>query len=165
MLPDHRSANDDARMTTPSNSGPPTSAPSTSATATITLAGARRVLDAAIAAAGGHGIDVCISVCDPGGNPVLTARMDGAPLLSQRIADDKAYTVAAFNGMPTGDWWSLIEGNPELVAGLVKTDRLIVFAGGVPIRDAGGALVGAIGVAGGSSAEDERCAIAGASAF
>jgi len=164
VLPDQRSANDDARMTTPSNSGPPTSAPSTSATATITLAGARRVLDAAIAAAGGHGIDVCISVCDPGGNPVLTARMDGAPLLSQRIADDKAYTVAAFKGLPTSAWWGAIEGEPSLVHGITHTPRLIVFGGGAPIR-VDGTLVGAVGISGGSAEQDAAIADAAAAAL
>lgn len=151
---------DDARMSTT----PPSSEPTTSATATITLAGARRVLDAAVAAARSHGIDVCISVCDPGGNPVLTARMDGAPLLSQGIADDKAYTVAAFKGLPTSAWWGAIEGEPSLVHGITKTPRLIVFGGGAPIR-AGGALVGAIGISGGSAEQDAAIAETAAAAI
>ncbi len=139
-------------------------APATATTATLTLAGARRVLDAALAAAGEHGIAVCISVCDPGGHPLLTARMDGAPLLSQRIADDKAYTVAAFKGLPTSAWWGAISGEPALVHGITHTPRLIIFGGGAPVH-AGGALVGAVGISGGSAGQDSAIAATAAAAL
>ena len=48
-----------------------------------------------------------------------------------------------------------------MLHGIVKTDRLIVFGGGVPIR-CGGALAGAVGVSGGSSEQDRAVAEAGA---
>ncbi|HRA85462.1 MAG TPA: heme-binding protein, partial [Ilumatobacteraceae bacterium] len=76
----------------------------------LSLAGARAVLDAAIAAATAAGLAVCVAVCDAGGNALATARMDGAPILSLQIATDKAWTVAVFNGLPTAGWWQLIEG-------------------------------------------------------
>lgn len=137
--------------------------PDTAPTATLTLAGATRVLDAAMAAAADHGVAVCISVCDPGGHTVLTARMDGAPLLSQRIADDKAYTVIAFQGLPTSAWWGAIEHEPALVHGITKTPRLIVFGGGAPVH-ADGHLVGAVGISGGSAEQDAAIAEAAAAA-
>lgn len=129
----------------------------------ITLALAQRAIDAAIKRASELNTAVCLAVCDSSGRSVMTARMDGAPLMAAELAVDKAYTVTAFNGMPTGDWWGLIESKPELRAGLPKTPRLIIFPGGVPI-ELNGLLIGAIGAGGGSSEQDVAIAIAGAKA-
>jgi uncharacterized protein GlcG (DUF336 family) len=87
--------------------------------------------------------------------------MDDAPLLSMQIAVDKAWTVANFGGLPTHEWWGLIEDDPALVHGITQTPRLVVFGGGIPLLVAG-ALVGAIGVSGGSAAQDREVADAGA---
>ena len=57
---------------------------------TITHDAARQVLEAAVASAVTLGVPVCVAVADPGGNLVAFLRMDGAPLLSARIAQDKA---------------------------------------------------------------------------
>jgi glc operon protein GlcG len=133
----------------------------TSEVPTLTLAGARRVLDASLAVAGDLGVAVCVAVADRSGHLLAFARMDGAALLSMSIAQDKAYTVAAFGGLPTHEWFDLIKDEPALLHGIVKTDRLIVFAGGVPVR-AGGVLAGAVGVSGGSAEQDRTIAEAGA---
>lgn len=130
----------------------------------ISLAGAQKVLAAAMAKANEIGLAACIAVCDPGGHPILTARMDGAPILSMNIANDKAFTVVAFKGMPTHAWWGAIENEPSLVHGIVKTDRLIVFGGGVGLWS-GGQLVGGVGVSGGSAQQDQTIAEAGAAAL
>jgi uncharacterized protein GlcG (DUF336 family) len=130
----------------------------------ISLAAARRVLDAALTHAESISRALCITVCDVFGDPVLSARMDGAPRLTAQIAADKAWTVAGFGGVPTHDWWSMIEHDPALVHGITKTPRLVVFGGGVALR-AGGRVVGAIGVSGGSSDDDRAVAEAGAAAL
>ena len=130
----------------------------------ISLAGAQKVLAAAMAKADEIGLAACIAICDPGGHPILTARMDGAPILSMTIANDKAYSVIAFKGMPTHAWWGAIENEPALVHGITHTDRLIVFGGGVGLRSGGG-LVGGIGVSGGSAQQDQSIAEAGAAAL
>ena len=130
----------------------------------ISLAAARRVLDAALAHAESMSRAMCITVCDPAGDPVLSARMDGAPRLTAQIAADKAWTVASFNGLPTHDWWPMIEHDPALVHGITQTPRLVVFGGGVALR-VEGRVVGAIGVSGGSSADDRAVAEAGAAAL
>jgi uncharacterized protein GlcG (DUF336 family) len=127
----------------------------------LSLDAARRVADAAIAFARSEGVAACIAVCDPSGEPIVTIRMDGAPRLSAGVALNKAYSVTAFNGMPTHAWWPLLADDPALVHGFTQTPRLVVFAGGVPIRVAG-ALVGAVGVSGGSSDQDRLIAEAGA---
>ena len=100
-------------------------------------------------------------MCDPAGEPVISARMDGAPRISAQIACDKAWTVAGFGGLPTHSWWPTIEDDPALVHGITKTPRLVIFGGGVALR-VDGDVVGAIGVSGGSSAEDREIAEAGA---
>lgn len=130
----------------------------------LTLAGARKALDAALAKAEAMGQRFCIAVTDTSGEPVATARMDGAPRLSAGIALNKAFTVAGFGGMPSGNWWNLIKDEPSLVHGITHTPRLIVFGGGVGIF-VDGQLVGAIGVSGGSAEEDTEVAQAGADAI
>lgn len=130
----------------------------------LTLGGARKALDAALAKAEAMGQRFCIAVTDTSGEPVATARMDGAPRLSAGIALNKAFTVAGFGGMPSGNWWNLIKDDPSLVHGITHTPRLIVFGGGVGIF-VDGELVGAIGVSGGSAHEDTEVAQAGAGAL
>jgi uncharacterized protein GlcG (DUF336 family) len=134
------------------------------ATARLTLEGARGVLDAALSHASSMGVAVCVAVTDPAGEPIVVGRMDGAPTMSLGIAVNKAYTVCGFNGMPTGAWWRGIEGDPSLVHGITHTPRLVVFAGGVGVFHEGG-LIGAIGVSGGSPAQDVEVANAGAAVF
>ena len=126
----------------------------------LSLSAAQRVADAAIAAALAQGVSACIAVCDPSGEPIITARMDGAPRLSAGVALNKAYTVASFNGLPTHAWWPLLADDPALVHGFTETPRLVIFAGGVPVR-INGEVVGAVGVSGGSSAQDRAIAEAG----
>lgn len=131
--------------------------------ATLTAAGAMKVLDAAWHESLLIGVPINISVCDVGGNELAFLRPDGAPLLSMGIARDKAYTVAAFNGVPTQRWYGMIEGEPALRAGIVHRDRLVIFGGGVPIL-INGDLVGAVGCSGGTAEQDAQVATAGATA-
>ena len=128
----------------------------------INLAGANRVMDAALQEAWKLQVNFCIAVVDRAGNLVAYGRMDGAPLLCGQLAQDKAYTVAAF-GLPTHEWFELIKDEPALLQGIVKTDRLIVFGGGIPIR-VDGEIVGAVGVSGGTSDQDRQVAEAAAGA-
>lgn len=130
---------------------------------TLSFGAAQRVVDAAVAAARDRRVAVCIAVSDVSGEPIVTVRMDGAPRLSADVARDKAYSVTAFNGMPTDQWWPAIADDPALVHGFVKTRQLVVFGGGVPVR-VNGKLVGAVGVSGGSTDQDREIAAAGAAA-
>ena len=120
-------------------------------------------MDAAAARAEALGVPTNIAVVDPAGCLLAFVRLDGAPLLSGSIAQDKAYTVAAFNGVPTHAWFDLIEAEPALREGIVNRDRLVIFGGGVPVI-VDGAVVGAIGVSGGSAEHDRDIAEAGAGA-
>jgi glc operon protein GlcG len=109
-------------------------------------------------------VPVCIAVCDQAGHLVAFERMDGAPLMSAQLAQDKAYSVCAFNGLPTDQWWSILATESALLHGIVKTDRLVIFGGGAPIRS-GRHLVGAVGVSGGSEDQDGQIAKAAASSL
>ena len=131
---------------------------------TITYAGARAAVDAALERAAEIGVSVNVAVTDPSGALLAFARMDGAPLLSSGIAQDKAWTVSAFNGVATHEFFEAIKDEPPLREGILHRDRLVVFGGGVPIR-LDGVLVGAVGVSGGSAEQDRDIAEAGAAAL
>lgn len=126
---------------------------------TLTADAAGRVVAAAAERAVALGVPVCIAVTDQAGHLMAYLRMDRAPLLSERLAIDKAWTVAAF-GLPTHAWYDLIKDEPALLHGIVKTERLVVFGGGVPLTQ-GEQLVGAVGVSGGSADQDREIAEAG----
>ena len=109
------------------------------------------------------GICVNIAVVDSGGNLAAFLRMPGAFLHSIDIAIDKAYTAAGF-GFATAQWAGILRGDEALRLGMPVRPRNVVFGGGLPIREAG-ALIGGIGVSGGSAEQDEICARAGLAAL
>mgnify|MGYP003292705635 CR=1 FL=1 len=101
---------------------------------------------------------------DSGDQLVAFARMDGADLVSVGLSRDKAFS-ALVNRMPTRDLAPLVQPGAEFYGyDSLAGGRMVVFAGGMPLlRD--GVLVGAIGVSGGSSDEDQRAADAAVAAF
>lgn len=125
----------------------------------LTLEAATDAARAAIDAALESGLKVCAAVVDLAGNPLVTLRHPGAPMLCVTLAEDKAYTCAQF-GIPSADWRTLLDASPALARGLPPRPRWALIGGGLPIR-AGGELVGGIGVSGGSEEQDAQCALAG----
>jgi len=115
-----------------------------------------KMLEAACKKAEELNIKVNVAIMDEGANLKGFVRMDDAPLLSVGIAQNKAYTAAAF-GRATADWYPMIQKEPALMHGIVHTDRLVIFGGGLPLY-IGEHLVGGIGVSGGSADEDVACA-------
>jgi uncharacterized protein GlcG (DUF336 family) len=105
-----------------------------------------------------------IAVVDESGVLKAFSRMDGAPLLSVQVAQDKAYTAVGF-GLSTDGWHDFIKNDPPLATGAVGgIDRLVVFGGGYPIK-VDGQIVGGIGVSGGHYSQDMEVAKAGLSVF
>jgi uncharacterized protein GlcG (DUF336 family) len=131
--------------------------------ASITAEAAQRMIAAAEAKAREIGKPMCICVCDGDGTLKAFSRMDGAPLLSVQISQDKAYTAISF-GMATHDWFEFVKNDPPLLHGIIKTDRLVVFGGGYPITTESG-LIGGIGVSGGHYTDDMQVAQAGLAAL
>ena len=122
---------------------------------------------AAIAAARGAaseiGVPMNIAVLDAGAHLKAFARMDGALLGSIDIAFGKARTAVLFgmNSEAVGEFCK--PGGPS--PGLELTNgTLVVFAGGVPIRDQDGGVIGSVGVSGGAVEQDLLVARAAASA-
>ena len=121
---------------------------------------AHRIINAAERKAAEIGVPMVIAVCDESGVLKALSRMDGAPLVSIQIAQDKAYTAVGF-GMPSGAWHDFIKDDPPLAAGAVGgIDRLVIFGGGFPIK-IDDAIVGAIGVSGGHYTQDMEVAQGG----
>jgi uncharacterized protein GlcG (DUF336 family) len=134
-----------------------------SPSAILTSRAGLAAVEAAVAKGVGLGRRVNAAVVDTGGNLVAFLRCPGAPLPSASIAQDKAYTSASF-GLSTAGWRPVVEGNEALRAGLQARDRLVMFAGGLPIV-INGEVVAGIGVSGASEQEDEACARAGLNAL
>lgn len=116
---------------------------------------AQKMIDAAVAKANSLGVPQNIAILDDGGNLKAFCRMDGAPILSIEIAQNKAYT--ALFGFPTQDFFNFIQGDPSLLAGIPQLPRVAAYGGGFPIK-IDGAIVGAIGVSGGTVQNDVDCA-------
>ena len=130
----------------------------------VTLSAAHTVVEAARAKAEEIGVPMNIAVVDDGGNLVAFARMDGAWLGSIEIAQDKAYTARAFDISTRELAEKSQPGQPLFGIAQTHRGRVIIFAGGIPLR-AHGQVVGAIGVSGGTPDQDHEVAEAGAAAF
>ena len=138
--------------------------PTASQAAGMTLAAARRMIDAVESAGREMHVALSVAVVDAGDQLVAFARMDGADLVSIELARNKAFS-ALMNRMPTRDLGPVVQPGTEFYGyDSLAGGRMIVFAGGMPLeRD--GVLVGAVGVSGGSSEEDQRAADAAVTTF
>ena len=127
----------------------------------LTLEEAQNVVAGAQEQANQLGIRVTVAVVDEGGHLQALARMDGAPPLSAQIAESKAVGAAVWHR--DGDaLHKLHEGRPAFFAQVDRMVRmpLIPGAGSVLIRRAG-AILGAVGVSGGTPDQDRECGEAG----
>ncbi|HLI40723.1 MAG TPA: heme-binding protein [Streptosporangiaceae bacterium] len=130
----------------------------------VTAELAKAMIGAAEQKAAELGQPFAIAIVDDSGVLKAFSRMDGAPLLSVQVAQDKAYTAAGF-GMATDAWHDFVRDDPPLAMGAAPgIDRLIVFGGGYPIK-VGDAVVGGIGVSGGHYRQDMEVAQAGLAAL
>lgn len=138
--------------------------PTASQAAGMTLAAARAIVAAVQAEARAMGVAMTCAVVDSGDQLVALERMDGADLVGVTLARDKAFT-ALTNHMPTRDLAPVVQPGTEFYGyNSVAGGRTIVFAGGMPL-EIEGVLVGAVGVSGGDSGQDQRAAEAGVDAL
>ena len=130
----------------------------------VMLNEARRAVAAAEKKAAEIGQPMNIAIVDSGGNLVTHVRMDGAWLGSIDISINKAFTSRAFDiatrdlakpSQPGGQFYGIDVSNGG---------RIMIFAGGIPLKRAG-KVIGGIGVSGGSGEQDQSVAEAGAAAF
>jgi uncharacterized protein GlcG (DUF336 family) len=121
------------------------------------------VMDVALARAKELNTLMNIAVVDAGSNLKAFARMDGAWQGSIDIAIKKARTARFFD-MPTGEIGKLSQPGGPLYGIEHSNGGLITFPGGVPIKTADGAIIGAVGVSGSTVENDHAVADAGAKA-
>jgi uncharacterized protein GlcG (DUF336 family) len=127
----------------------------------ISLEQAEKAVAAAKVKAVELGTKMNISIVDAGANILAFARMDGAWLGSADISLKKAKTARFFD-MNTGVIGSLSQPGGALYNIEHSNGGLISFPGGVPIKNANGDVIGAIGVSGSSVENDHAVAEAGA---
>lgn len=132
-------------------------------TTALNLAAANRLIDVALAHGRAGGLaPLCVAVLDAGGHVIALQREDGASILRPQIATAKARGSLSM-GFGGRELARRAAANPAFIgalAALAGGDMLPV-PGGVLVRTADGALIGAVGISGDLSDKDEACAIAG----
>jgi uncharacterized protein GlcG (DUF336 family) len=130
--------------------------------AELNLDVARKILDAALA----KGVEkkfkpLVITVLDARGAVKITAAQDGTSLMRAEIAHGKAYGALAM-GMGSRALFQRSQEQPSFIGAMngLAQGRLVPVPGGVLIMD-GTHLLGAVGVSGDTSDNDEICAVAG----
>ena len=130
----------------------------------ITLSQAEKLISAAQVKATAIDTKMNIAIVDAGANLVAFARMDGAWLGSLDISIKKAKTARYFD-MNTGIIGSLSQPGGSLFNIEHSNGGLITFPGGIPVKNANGDVIGAIGVSGSSVENDHAVAEAGVAAL
>lgn len=130
----------------------------------MTLALANALTEKIKAKAAEMGVNVVIAVSDKAGRPVSVQCMDDAYIASFDIAINKTYTSASLK-MSTAQLAELSQPGQDLYGIQFTNNGKIVIFGGGEALEADGHIVGALGVSGGSAAEDTAIAAYGKSVF
>jgi glc operon protein GlcG len=129
---------------------------------TLSYEAAAALVAHAVAHARANGWRVAVAVVDPAGHVLASGRMDGVPPPILDFATDKAFTATlGKTSLAFGERMAQLK---SLELGLTTRPRLLVWEGGLPVRESG-LLVGAIGVSGASGHEDAACARAALAAL
>ena len=129
---------------------------------TLTLDKARQILDTALKGARERGMKpVTIAVLDAAGSLKALAREDETSPMRPDIAHGKAYGAIAM-GLGSRAIFNRAQEQPYFVQAMnsLAGGRLVPVPGGVLIRGEDEILLGAIGISGDTSDNDEACAIA-----
>lgn len=121
----------------------------------VTLTQARAIVDAAHREARARDFRMAFTVALPSGEPILLEVMDGTQSASIAVSQQKARSSARYR-RPTRAFADSVVKNGAAVLSL---DGVVAVEGGVPIVS-GGLVIGALGVSGGTSAEDGEIAAA-----
>ena len=103
-------------------------------------------------------LQLAMCAVDAGGQVIASQRMDGAALGAMQLAVGKAYTAVLW-GARTGDFTGSTQPGGADWGWNTTDERIVVYAGGVPLF-AAGQLVGGVGASGGAAADDEACVVA-----
>lgn len=132
----------------------------------IRLEQANQVIDAAFEHGRTLGLKpLSVTVLDAGGHLVAFQRQDGASLLRPQIATAKASGALAM-GVSSRKIADMAAERPSFVAslGAIAPHGVVPAAGGVIVVGPDGAPIGAVGITGDLSDNDEACALAGIAA-
>ncbi len=128
----------------------------------ITLDNAKTAAAPALAEARKNNWMMAVAVVDPAGNLVYFEKMDGTQTGSVAVAIAKARSAALFKRSTKTFQDTLASGGEGLR--VLRLENAVPVEGGLPlVMD--GKVVGAIGLSGGTSAQDGQCAQAGANAL
>ena len=127
--------------------------------AAVGVEDAKRAAAAALAEARRGGWNMAAAVVDPAGELVYFEKMDDTQNGSVRVAIGKARAAALFK-RPTKAFQDMLAAGGEGLR-VLALEGAVPVDGGVPLV-AGGKIVGAIGISGGTSEQDGQCARAGA---
>jgi uncharacterized protein GlcG (DUF336 family) len=129
----------------------------------LTLDVARKILDAALAKVTELKLKpMAIAVLDARGCVKAMVQQDGTSLMRGEVAHGKAYGALAM-GLGSRALFKRAEEQPFFIDAVNTMARgaLIPVPGGVLIHDASGGLLGAVGISGDTSDNDEICCVAG----
>ena len=140
-------------QTPPTPTPAPAAAPAPPYGAPIGLEAAQALVDRAVEAARARGFRMAIAVVEPSGALVAFGRMDDVQYGSIAVSQAKARSAALFRTATSATEERLAGGRMALLA----IEGMVPVAGGVPIV-VDGRVVGAIGVSGASSAQDDEVA-------
>lgn len=135
----------------------------------ITLQQATTIVEAALRKGRETGCaPLAVAVLDPGGHLKAFAREDGAGIIRPRIAVGKAWGALGM-GIGSRALARRLAEQPQqqsffTALNAMSKGRVVPVPGGVLIRDAGGEVIGAVGISGDTSDKDEACALAGIAA-
>lgn len=125
---------------------------------TLSLAMARTIADAALAACKSKGFNTSVAVVDRAGDVLVILRDEGATTQTVEMARRKAYTARMFR-VSTADFQKRTAADPALAPQRDVAD-ILALGGGVPI-DLGSETIGGVGSSGSSQEQDDACARAG----
>ncbi len=128
----------------------------------ISLTQANTMIEAALARGAELGLKpLAVTVLDPGGHLIAAQRQDGSSNMRIKLAAGKASGALAL-GVSSRTIGDMALDRPHFVASvdMMSEGGMVPAAGGVIACDAQGTIVGAIGVTGDTSDNDEACAFA-----
>jgi uncharacterized protein GlcG (DUF336 family) len=129
----------------------------------LSLETARKMIAVALETGQAKGFKpLAVLVLDAGGHVKAFEREDGASNLRFEIARGKAYGALAV-GMGSRGLFKRAQEQPFFVQALngIADGKVVPVPGGVLVKDADGGIIGAVGISGDTSDNDETCAIAG----
>jgi uncharacterized protein GlcG (DUF336 family) len=129
----------------------------------LTLALAEQIIAAALQK--GKEMDLkplTVAVLDRGGHLIALVRQDGSSLLRPQIAMGKASSALAL-GVSSRTITTMAAERPSFIAALgpISPQSIIPAPGGLLIKGHDGVVIGAVGISGDHSDNDEACALHG----